>query len=200
MHEVLRPAPRVEPVVTWRELQHPSPELSTDSVRLRGWRGDDLDALQQAFSDQTVQQFSWPSLEPYARSDAQAFLRAQEQSRREGRELQLAITLTGDDTPLGGASLYGVDLDQQRAAIGYWRAPAARGRGAASSSVRLLARWAFAELGLARLELTCAPDNLASQRVARRCGFVREGVLRSHLAFKGARRDSVMHSLLAHEA
>src|SRR6478609_110225 len=60
----------------------------------------------------------------------------------------------------------------------------------------LVARWAFSELGLARLELTCGPDNEASQRVAARCGFVREGVLRSHIAFKGGRRDTVVFSVL----
>jgi RimJ/RimL family protein N-acetyltransferase len=50
-----------------------------------------------------------------------------------------------------------------------------------------------------RLELTCSPDNVGSQRVAERAGFVREGVLRSHLPYKGARRDSVMFSLLPDE-
>ena len=183
-----------------RELPYPDPELSADGIRLRGWRDHDVDALHQAFGDPTVQRFSWPSLEPYTRDDAQAFLRAQEASRRTGTELQFAVVLGKGDTPLGGVSLYGVELDQQRAAIGYWLAPAARGRGAASTSVRLLAGWAFAQLGLARLELTCAPDNVASQRVAERCGYVREGVLRSHLSFKGTRRDTVVHSLLAHEA
>lgn len=60
-------------------------------------------------------------------------------------------------------------------------------------------RWALAELGLARLELTCGPGNEASQRVAERCGFVREGLLRSHVPFKGARRDSMIYSLLPGE-
>jgi RimJ/RimL family protein N-acetyltransferase len=47
--------------------------------------------------------------------------------------------------------------------------------------------------------LTCAPDNDASQRVAERCGFTREGVLRSHTPFKGGRRDTVLFSLLPGE-
>jgi RimJ/RimL family protein N-acetyltransferase len=65
--------------------------------------------------------------------------------------------------------------------------------------VRLIARWAFDALGIARLELTCGPDNEVSQRVALRCGFVREGVMRSHLPFKGGRRDTVLFSLLPGE-
>jgi hypothetical protein len=67
-------------------------------------------------------------------------------------------------------------------------------------AVRLLARWAFAEPGLARLELTCGPDNEASQHVAERCGFSRESLLRSHVPFKGAGRDSVILQLAAWRA
>ena len=60
----------------------------------------------------------------------------------------------------------------------------------------LLSACAFDTLRLARLELTCAPDNAASQRVAARADFIREGVMRSHLPFKGGRRDTVLFSLL----
>src|SRR5919109_1324713 len=100
------------------------------------------------------------------------------------------------DDVLGGISLNDVDLDQRRAGIGYWVASEWRGRGIATRAVRLLARWAFDELALARLEISCGPDNFASQRVAERCGFVREGLLRAHLVHKGRRRDSVVFGLL----
>ena len=96
-------------------------------------------------------------------------------------------------------SLYDVDRGQDRAWLGYWVAPAARGRGVASRAVRLLADWGFRGLGLARIELTCGPDNVASQRVAERCGFTREGLLRSHMRFKGGRRDTVVFGLLPGE-
>jgi len=109
------------------------------------------------------------------------------------------VELENEDIVLGGGSLYDVDLAQGRAAVGYWLAPEARGRGVATRAVRLVAGWTFAELGLARLELTCGPENVASQRVAERCGFVREGVLRSHIRFKGGRRDTVVFSLLPGE-
>jgi len=112
-------------------------------------------------------------------------------------QVELALVEPRDhDVVVGGGSLNNVDLEQGRAAVGYWLVPQARGRGVATHAVQLIARWAFVELGLARLELTCGPDNQASQRVAQRCGFTREGVLRSHMAFKGARRDTVVFSLL----
>jgi RimJ/RimL family protein N-acetyltransferase len=64
-------------------------------------------------------------------------------------------------------------------------------------ALRLLCRYAFEELALERLELFTDPDNPASQRVAGKVGFQREGILRSHLPHPdGRRRDSVMFSLL----
>jgi RimJ/RimL family protein N-acetyltransferase len=100
--------------------------------------------------------------------------------------------LSDDVVTLGGASLYDHEPAQARARVGYWLVAAGRGRGIATHAVGLLADWAFAERRLARLEITCSPDNLASQRVAERCGFVREGLLRSHMRFKGGRRDTVV--------
>lgn len=104
-----------------------------------------------------------------------------------------------DESVLGGASLLDVEANQGRATVGFWLTPEARGRGVATHAVRLLARWAFDDFGIVRVVLMCAPDNSASQRVAERCGFSREGVLRSHMPFKGGRRDTVVFSLLPGE-
>jgi RimJ/RimL family protein N-acetyltransferase len=66
--------------------------------------------------------------------------------------------------------------------------------------LRRLARYAFEDLELGRLELITDPDNAASQRAAEKAGFTREGVLRSHLLHPdGRRRDSVMFSLVPGE-
>ena len=78
--------------------------------------------------------------------------------------------------------------------MGYWVAAHARGRGVATHAVLLLAHWAFDELNIARLQITCGPDNDASQ-ASPNAGFTREALLRSHLPFKGGRRDTVVFSL-----
>jgi ribosomal-protein-alanine N-acetyltransferase len=72
----------------------------------------------------------------------------------------------------------------------------ARRRGAAATALGLVSRWALGTLGLERLELLADPRNRASQRVAERAGYVREGTLRSYQPFKGRRMDAVMFSLL----
>jgi RimJ/RimL family protein N-acetyltransferase len=68
-------------------------------------------------------------------------------------------------------------------------------------AVRLLVRWAFDELQMLRIELRADPQNLESQRVAERCGFSREGHLRSRVVVlhSGERRDSFIYGLLPGE-
>ena len=81
-----------------------------------------------------------------------------------------------------------------RAALSYWTFPAFRGRGFATRAVRLVTGWAFAHLEVARVELLIEPDNHASLAVARRAGFIREGVLRAHTSVGDRRADMVSWS------
>lgn len=74
----------------------------------------------------------------------------------------------------------------QSASVGYWLAEAAGGRGLASAAVGELARLAFGELGLHRLEAGTMPHNHRSQRVLLRNGFVRFGYAPRYLAIAGS--------------
>jgi RimJ/RimL family protein N-acetyltransferase len=58
-------------------------------------------------------------------------------------------------------------------AVGYWVAAAARGRGIASAATRALTDWAFHTFRCERLGLHAEAANVASCRVAEKCGFVR---------------------------
>jgi RimJ/RimL family protein N-acetyltransferase len=181
-------------------LPLPEPPLADALVALRAWRDDDAEPLAVAFRDPEIHRFSWPRTAPYTLADARRYLTECERDREAGRGLQLAVTAAHAGPALiGGVALYDVDREEDRGWLGYWVAPSARGRGVATHAARLLARWGFAQLGLARIELTCGPDNAASQAVAVRCGFVREGLLRAHMRFKDGRRDTVVFGLLPHE-
>ncbi len=80
--------------------------------------------------------------------------------------------------------------------VGYWVKREARGRGVATRALGLVARWALVDKELGRFQLRADVANEASQRVAEKAGFVREGILRSALALKGERRDVIMYSLV----
>ena len=86
--------------------------------------------------------------------------------------------------------------DSHRGSVGYWLLPEARGRGFATRSVQLISRWALEDLGMARLSVLIEPSNDRSQRVAKRSGFVKEGILRSYEEMGGRRVDCVVFSLV----
>jgi RimJ/RimL family protein N-acetyltransferase len=77
-----------------------------------------------------------------------------------------------------------IDAEARTVELGYVIAPAARGRGVATEALRLMVPWAFEVLGARRLVLLISVDNEGSKIVARRSGFVFEGVLRG-MHFKG---------------
>jgi RimJ/RimL family protein N-acetyltransferase len=76
-------------------------------------------------------------------------------------------------------------------------APWARREGYAAEAARGLADWAFG-LGAPRVHLFADVRNDPSQAVARRAGFVQEGIARSCLEYRdGTRGDAVMFARLA---
>jgi RimJ/RimL family protein N-acetyltransferase len=129
----------------------------------------------------------------YTEADAQAFVRGEVQNIGPH---QFAVTEA--ERVVGSI---GIRLNESGTGhIGYWCAPDARGRGITTRALRIIAQFGLDDLHLERLELITDPDNVASQRVAEKVGFQREGVLRSHLLHPdGRRRDSVMFSLLPGE-
>ena len=168
-------------------------ELRDGDLVLRAWTEDDLEALVAAINDSEIAYWIPPIPYPYTEEDARAFLDGEVAPE----EYRLAITLAGE--VVGGIGM-GVNSHDYRGTIGYWVARDARGRGTCTRALRLLAGHGLEELELQRLELITDPDNLASQRVAEKVGFQREGVLRAHLRHPDGRiRDAVMFSLLPGE-
>jgi ribosomal-protein-alanine N-acetyltransferase len=88
--------------------------------------------------------------------------------------------------------LHTLDFKHERAEVGYWLVPAARGRGAGRAAVSLLVEWAFDRLRLARIEITTTPDNTAARALAASLGFVEEGVMTSRNLERGRRVDVVL--------
>jgi len=115
-----------------------------------------------------------------------------------------AVRMTVRDAPSGALAgeigMFQIEPPTGQAMIGYDLLPAWRGRGYATRAVRLLAGWAFAHAGIARLIAGTAPENLASQRVLERAGFHREGYQRARLPGPaGTRIDDILYALLPQE-
>ena len=140
-----------------------------------------LPAVEELLRDPDVLRFTRVP-EPPPPDFAETWLGLYERGRRDGTREGFAV-VDGDGEFLGLALAPRIEREARTAELGYVVAPAARGRGVATTALRLLTEWALAELGALRLELLIGVTNDASKRVAERNGYRFEGVLRS-LHFK----------------
>jgi RimJ/RimL family protein N-acetyltransferase len=175
----------------------PGEPLLEGDTALRPWRDSDLQPIVAACQDPEIARWTRvPS--PYGEGDARRYLLQRFDAIHCGTSAPFAIVDAADDTTLlGSISLMTPVWRDRRAEVGYWLAREARGRGHATRAVRAICRWGFAALGLERIDLLAATANAASQHVAERAGFTREGVLRSYMRAKEGRQDMVSFGLLA---
>lgn len=185
-------------------MQHftPPASLGDGDVSLRPWRETDTEALVRRLDDPEVATFLDRIPQPYTRADALAWIDACSAAWADGSASPFAIVVAGFEGPVGGLGIHWQELSEGVAEVGYWVAAEARGRGVASAATRAAAKWAFAAAPeLERLQLRADVDNIASNRVAEKSGFTREGVLRAqrYNARLGRRVDFVLWSLLREE-
>jgi len=140
--------------------------------RLRPVQTDDAEWIYRACQDAEVQR--WTTVpRPYTREHAESFVRDQA-----GERLANAIIDARTGEPAGMAGIH--HITDGVATVGYWVAPWARRRGAASTALKILPTLA-ARLGNARIvQATIAETNTASRRTAERAGFELAGTSGEH--------------------
>ncbi len=172
-------------------------ELTDGRLVLRAPDDGDAEAVRIACQDPEIPRWIPVIPQPYTDESAREFIVWSRETMERGSYSFVIFDV--DSAELLGAIGMGVNGLMKVGHIGYWVAAPARRRGIASSALRLLAGWAL-EQDFGRVELITDPDNVASQRVAEKVGFRREGVMRSHTLHRdGRRRDAVLFSLLPGE-
>jgi [ribosomal protein S5]-alanine N-acetyltransferase len=74
-----------------------------------------------------------------------------------------------------------------------------RNKGYMTEALTLLVQFLFSTKKINRLQLTVMPANIASRRVAEKCGFQSEGIVRGAIFHRGKHHDLEMYSLLRQE-
>jgi RimJ/RimL family protein N-acetyltransferase len=169
------------------------PDTITDGVVvLRQFREGDRSVVLATMRDPLVQRWLNMPGKPADR-DFDSLLRMIRDSRRSGDRFDYAVTERGDDTALG--AVIASRRHRENYEIAYLAGEAGRGRGVMTRAVTLLCD-ALLDQGVDRLELRTHPENEASQRLAERCGFKREGTERKSIWLHGRRADAIVWSRL----
>lgn len=156
------------------------------------------EAIRESLPDLN-QWLPWARLD-YTASDTTAFIRESIQAWKEERAWDYSIRLDTDPKRhIGNISFWTVSKLGKIAEIGYWVRSQETSRGICTEAVGLLLGEIFDSLGYHKIVLRIAVGNDASDRVAQKLGFTREGVLREELLIRGNWVDHSLWSLLDRE-
>jgi len=174
-----------------------SPEgIRKGDVILRFPSLDDVDAILPAFTDPELREAG--NLPAFDREGLAGSIDDLPVLAERGRLLALAAVDAATGEIVGGGTLHHLDSERKIIEIGYFVLPQARRRGVATTIARLLSEHAFS-LGIERVAAYVNVGNTASEGVAERAGFTREGVVRSMPKPDGRRVDKTLFSLLPGE-
>ena len=121
------------------------------------------------------------------------------------REWQLGTGYGFGIFTTGGALVGEINLSSvqrgpfQNAYVGYWIDERHAGQGFTPEAVVVLARYAFEDLGLHRLQIAIIPRNGASRRVVEKLRLREEGVALRYLEINGVWEDHVKFAITAEE-
>ena len=173
--------------------------IETERMVLRAAQAGDGPQAFAAVLESVNELAPWmPWVHPGPELDASIAFHQMAQSQwatREMLDFQWIDKISGELIGKGG--FHSIDWGIPKFEIGYWVRTSMAGRGFCTEAVSALVAFAKHRLGAKRLEICSDPRNGKSRRVAERCGFSLEGILRRNMRDPlGGLRDSCMYALV----
>ncbi|GGP82399.1 GNAT family N-acetyltransferase [Shewanella ulleungensis] len=169
--------------------------LYADKVVLRNLTSTDWADFLSLHCDPVVQQYIRP-VESEASIKTTFIQRTLPWSFESGEWLSLVIERVDNQEFVGLIGFRCDDLSLKRAEVGYLIATSQQGKGFATESLRAVIDWGALQYDMHKFLGICASDNIASQRVLKKVGFVLEGTLRQHSCINGTWFDDCYLGLL----
>ncbi|MGI4984604.1 MAG: GNAT family N-acetyltransferase [Janthinobacterium lividum] len=169
--------------------------LTTPRLVLRPIRDEDASALFAVWSDaEAMRYFSF--LPMHCLDQAKERIARASKRSAAGEELICVLCLRTTGDVVGDCALSRADVPNRRAEIGFCLQRQHWGHGYMREATSALIDHALTALNLHRIEADIDPRNLASARLLKRLGFVREGLLRERWSVGDEVSDSELYGLL----
>jgi ribosomal-protein-alanine N-acetyltransferase len=110
-----------------------------------------------------------------------------------------AVTLADSGKMIGTCGFASIDTDNDAGEIGYVINPEYWGKGYATEALSRMLSFGFGVLGMHRIYVRIMSGNLASERVAKKCGMRHEATFYSSLMVKGEYRTIKYYAILRDE-
>jgi [ribosomal protein S5]-alanine N-acetyltransferase len=174
------------------------PVLETNRLVLRKIKNDDANSMLKYLSDQEVMKYY--GMEPFNTiNEALSEISWYETIQNNKTGLRWGITLKEEGEVIGSCGFHNTVSRHYRAEIGFELSKEHWGKGIASEAIETIIRYGFEHLALQRIEALIEPENVPSQKLVEKQGFVREGLLRSYEFTGGKFDDLYMYSVLMND-
>ena len=173
-----------------------SVQLLGEDILLRPFRFEDAPRLYEAVHESLQDLKTWMSwaTHGYTEMTAREYITIA-RARWEDHTFY-AFAITHAEQILGACTLSSIHPIYHFCNLGYWVRSSCHGQGIAGRAAQLVARFAFEQLGLVRVEIVIAVGNDASLRVAEKIGAHDEGILLNRMVIGRSILDAHMYSLL----
>lgn len=173
----------------------PFPVIETDRLILRRITDEDVNEVFELRSNpETMKYIPRPLVK--TTEDALEHIAMIEEKIATNIGINWGITLKDNAKLLGIIGYYRIQPENYRAEIGYMLLPDFHGKGIIPEAVNKLIRYGFDDLKLHSIEAVIDPENLASEKVLQKCGFVKEAHFKESEFYEGRFFDKVIYSLL----
>jgi ribosomal-protein-alanine N-acetyltransferase len=108
--------------------------------------------------------------------------------------LRFAVALRSNNELAGTAGFHTVSPQNETAELAYDIAPTYWGKGIGRAVCSALVAWAHSSASVVRVQATVLDSNVRSVAVLERCGFQREGLLRSYRKVRGKHGNFYMYA------
>lgn len=152
------------------ELAAVFPLLQGDRLLLRKVQPEDQNELYRLLNDPRVRKYT--SFRSETSRFPQRISRYFDDSYYSLSSLHFAVVLKEEQQFAGLCSFQRWNESAGSASMGYTIFPELWNRGIATEAATMLLEFGFDQVGLKLVYATCDPDNLSSQRVLEKCGFI----------------------------
>lgn len=173
----------------------PFPVIETERLLLKRITNEDVKEVFELRSNPETMKYI---PRPLVKNDEEALahIALLDENINNNTGINWGITIKGDPKLLGIIGFYRMQPENYRSEIGYMLLPEFHGKGIVPEAVKRLIEYGFKDLKLHSIEAVIAPENIASEKVLQKCGFVKEAHFKESEFYNGKFLDKVIYSLL----
>lgn len=173
-------------------------KIETKRLIIRCYEPQDAERLKFSIDESLEHLIPWM---PWAKGEPESIETKMERLRKYRGQFDLGLDyafgiFSKDEKKLIGSTGLHTSLDNNSREIGYWINAKHIKKGYATETVKALIKVGFEIEQLERIEIRCAPNNIASQGIPKKLGFFHEGTLKNRTTdTEGKLRDVMIWTM-----